>query len=61
MRSYLSRHQPRTPTPDDEIRALRRRTWLEQKIAVLPLAEIQNDWDRQHVINLATKLYGAPK
>lgn len=61
MRSYLSRHQPRTPTDETEIRALRRRTWFEQKIAVLPLSEIQNDWDRQHVINLATKLYGAPK
>jgi hypothetical protein len=58
MRSSLSRHQPRTPTDETEIRALRRKAWLEQEIAVLPLAEIRDDWTRQAVKNEATRLYG---
>lgn len=58
IRSHLSRHQPRTPTDETEIRALRRKAWLEQEIAVLPLAEIRDDWTRQAVKNEATRLYG---
>ena len=58
MRSSLARHQPVDPADDDQLRAMRAALWHKQGIVVIPLEEIRNDWDRQHVANVATKLYG---
>jgi hypothetical protein len=37
---------------------MRRRAWLEQGVAVLPLDAIRDDWTRQAIINEAIRLYG---
>jgi hypothetical protein len=57
-RTCLARMLPRTPTSPVELEAMRRRAWLEQGIAVLPIQELSDDWTRQIVINEAVKLYG---
>jgi len=61
IRSYLSRHQPRTPTDDEELRRMAQRAWTERGVAVLWPHEIQNDWDRQAVVNIANQKYGRQK
>lgn len=57
-RSYLGKYQPRENADAETLRALRRKAWLEQEIAVLPLNEIRDDWTRQAVKNEAERLYG---
>ena len=55
----LGRVAPVTPASTDELRALRAAAWHKQGIVVIPLAEIYNDWDRQFLTGIATRLYGA--
>lgn len=38
---------------------MRAAAWHKQGIVVVPLDEIYDDWDRQFLIGLATRLYGA--
>lgn len=61
IRSSLSRHQPRTPTDDEELRRMAQRAWTERGVAVLWPEEIANDWDRQAVVNIANAKYGRRK
>ena len=55
----LGRLMPQLPASADELRALRAAAWHKQGIVVIPLAEIYNDWDRQFLTGIATRLYGA--
>ena len=55
----LGRPMPQLPASTDELRALRAAAWHKQGIVVIPLAEIYNDWDRQFLTGIATRLYGA--
>lgn len=41
-----------------EMEAMARRAWLERGIAILWPDRIRDDWDRHHVINIASNLYG---
>ena len=59
IRCALGRLMPQLPASTDELRAMRAAAWHKQGIVVIPLAEIYNDWDRQFLTGIATKLYGA--
>ena len=54
----LGRLMPQLPASADELRALRAAAWHKQGIVVIPLTEIYNDWDRQFLTGIATRLYG---
>jgi hypothetical protein len=48
-----------SPPPDaKELDAMARRAWRERGIVILWPDRIRDDWDRQHVLNLAKNLYG---
>jgi hypothetical protein len=52
---------PRTaqPTLDTkEMEAMARRAWRERGIAILWPDRIRDEWDRQHILNIANGLYG---
>ena len=55
----LGRLTPQSPASSDELRAMRAAAWHKQGIAVIPLDEIYNDWDRRFLTGIATRLYGA--
>ena len=55
----LGRLMPQLPASADQLRALRAAARHKQGIVVIPLTEIYNDWDRQFLTGIATRLYGA--
>ena len=55
----LGRLVRQSPASSDDLRAMRAAAWHKQGIVVIPLDDIYNDWDRQFLIGLATRLYGA--
>lgn len=59
IRCALVRLAPVTPASTDELRAMRAAAWHKQGIVVIPLADLYDDWDRQFLIGIATRLYGA--
>lgn len=47
------------PPPDvKELETMARRAWRERGIVILWPDRIRDDWDRQHVLNLAKTFYG---
>ncbi len=56
-RSSLS-GQPSTSPDAKQMEAMARRAWLERGIIILWPERIANAWDRQHVLNIASGLYG---
>ena len=59
VRSSLARHLPVEPADDTDLARMRRAAWVKQGVLVLRPEEIADDWLRQAVINLATRLYGS--
>ena len=57
-RGSLERHVPRPASTEDELFLMRRAAWRRQGIAVIKLADVQDDWVRQALVNEATRLYG---
>ena len=55
----LGRVAAASPASSDELRAMRAAAWHRQGIVVAPLDEIYDDWDRQFLTGIATRLYGA--
>ena len=55
----LGRLMPQLPASNDELRAMRAAAWHKQGIVVIPLADLYDDWDRQFLTGIATRLYGA--
>ena len=56
-RSPASR--PPEPLADaKEMEAMARRAWRERGIVILWPDRIKDEWDRQHVLNIARDLYG---
>lgn len=49
-----------SPSPADakEMEAMARRAWRERGIVILWPDRIKDEWDRQHVLNIASDLYG---
>ena len=49
-----------TAAPPDarDMEAMARRAWRERGVVILWPDRIRDDWDRQHVLNLANSLYG---
>ncbi len=58
MRSHLARHLPDDPASPEEIRAMATAAWHKHGIALIRPEDLRNDFDRQAVVNAATKLYG---
>lgn len=58
IRSYLASKVGKSPTEAYKMHKLRVRTWLEYEIAVIPISEISDDWERQTVKNIANRMYG---
>jgi hypothetical protein len=46
------------PTDPKEMEAMARRAWRERGIVILWPDKIKDDWDRQHVLNIASDLCG---
>ena len=46
------------PADAKEMEAMARRAWRERGIVILWPDKIRDDWDRQHVLNLAHAFYG---
>jgi len=57
-RCAFARLVPLPSTSEGDLFLMRRRAWREQRIAILPLDHITDDWLRQAVTNEATRLYG---
>jgi hypothetical protein len=55
----LGKVVPKSPASSEELRAMRAAAWHKQGIVVVPLDEIFDDWDRQFLTGIATRLYGA--
>ncbi len=47
-----------TPADAKEMEAMARRAWRERGIVILWPEKIKDEWDRQHVLNIASDLYG---
>lgn len=47
-----------TPADAKETEAMARRAWRERGIVILWPEKIKDEWDRQHVLNIASDLYG---
>ena len=58
VRCALGRLMPQLTASNDELRALRAAAWHKQGIVVIPLADLYDDWDRQFLTGIATRLYG---
>jgi hypothetical protein len=41
-----------------EMEAMARRAWRDRGIVILWPERIKDEWDRQHVLNIASDLYG---
>ena len=59
IRCALGRLISQSPASTDELRAMRAAAWHKQGIVVIPLADLYDDWDRQFLTGIATRLYGA--
>jgi len=56
--SPLARLIGRSPTDEAHLRAMRAAAWHQQSVIVLRPEEIRNDIDREHVIQIAERMYG---
>jgi hypothetical protein len=56
-RTSLSR-TPSMSADSKEMETMARRAWLERGIVILWPERIRDAWDRQHVVNIASDLYG---
>jgi hypothetical protein len=53
------RGTPEAPPPDGKaLEEMARRAWRERGIVILWPERIRDDWDRQHLVNLANLFYG---
>lgn len=50
--------RPLPPADPKEMDAMARRAWRERGIVILWPDKIKDEWDRQHVLNIAADLYG---
>jgi len=54
-----SASQPlQAPADMKEMEAMARRAWRERGIVIVWPERIRDEWDRQHVLNIASLLYG---
>lgn len=56
--TYRSKTAAIPPIDSKEMEAMARRAWHERGIAILWPERIKDEWDRQHVLNIANALYG---
>lgn len=58
VRSYLGRIAAPNPPTAEEMKALRSRAWIDQGVICIHPDEIPDEWLRQGVKNLATRMFG---
>ncbi|QDQ25305.1 hypothetical protein FNU76_02460 [Chitinimonas arctica] len=58
IRSSLTNHAASGPAADAELKQMRAAAWHQQGVVVVRLADVPDDWDRLHLANIATQLYG---
>lgn len=58
IRTSLAKHVPYTPMNDDDLRRQAARLYHQTGTVMIRPEWITNDLDRQHMKNLAEKLYG---
>ncbi|HEY1386437.1 MAG TPA: hypothetical protein VGF43_22630 [Dongiaceae bacterium] len=46
------------PADTKELEAMAKRAWRERGVIILWPERIKDAWDRQHVLNIASDLYG---
>lgn len=56
-RTTFTRSLPQPPDAK-EMEAMAKRAWRERGIVILWPERIKDEWDRQHVLNIASDLYG---
>ncbi|QDQ24950.1 hypothetical protein FNU76_00520 [Chitinimonas arctica] len=61
VRSSLANHAATGPAGDAELKQLRAAAWHKQGVLVVRLDDVRDDWDRLHLSNIATELYGQRK
>lgn len=49
---------PKAPSPDDDLRAMAAAAWHKRGWACLPVAEINNEWDRAFIETVTARFYG---
>ena len=61
----MRRHWPAGPVPRDAampdakaLEEMARRAWCERGIVILWPERIRDDWEHQHLLNLANSFYG---
>jgi hypothetical protein len=57
-RSCLACYQPRNAPSDEDLLAMRRAAWRQQRVVVLRPEDVRDDWTRQTLVNEANRLYG---
>lgn len=58
LSSPLGRAMGKSSAPDEFLLHLARRAWHEQRVVVVRLDEVTDDWERQVVENVANRLHG---
>ena len=59
MRSSLAGRVIKAPATEPEMRAMRAKAWHEHEVLVVPMCEIINEFERQFLVNIASRLYGS--
>lgn len=57
----IGRLQPREATSPDELKALRRKAFIEQGVVTIRLAEVPDAWTKQAILNEARRQMGVPQ
>lgn len=57
----IGRHQPRPATSPEELKALRRKAFIEQGVVTIRLADVPDAWTKQAILNEARRQLGVPQ
>lgn len=52
---------PSGPTSDEDLERMARIVWLKRGIAVIFPAHLKDDWERQFIENLCSRIWGERK
>lgn len=58
VKSQLTRFQPYTPWDDEQLRAKAKKLWQESGTVMVKPDWVADDFDRQHMLNIAEKHFG---
>jgi hypothetical protein len=58
IQSSLSRHVPKEPMQQDELDRMRAKAWTERGLICIAPEEIEDDWLKAGLVQVATKKFG---